>query len=148
VGLVDGEQRDADVLDRLAEPLVLEPLGGDVQEPQLPAADLLHHVAVLVCREGRIEPAGGDAARGQGIDLVLHQGDQRRDDERHAGQEQGRQLVAERLAAAGGKDGRGRAALHKVLHHRLLAGAELSISEVGLEGIGKLAHGAGLGSAA
>ena len=38
------------------------------------------------------------------VDLVLHQGDQRRDDQRHALAAYGRQLVAEALAAAGGHD--------------------------------------------
>ena len=38
------------------------------------------------------------------IDLVLHQGDQRRDDQRQAVQGQGGQLVAEALSAAGGHD--------------------------------------------
>ena len=38
------------------------------------------------------------------IDLVLHQGDQRRDDQRQPVQRHGRQLVAEALAAAGRHD--------------------------------------------
>ena len=39
-----------------------------------------------------------------------------------AGQQQGGQLVAERLAAAGGKDGRGRSAGQQVADHRFLTG--------------------------
>ena len=73
--------------------------------------------AVFVQVEGRIEPPRGDAAGRQGIDLVLHQGDQRRDDQRQARQHQGRQLVAERLAAAGGKDGRRRFAGQQMPDH-------------------------------
>ena len=38
------------------------------------------------------------------IDLVLHQGDQRRDDQRQAVEDHGRQLVAEAFSAAGGHD--------------------------------------------
>ena len=125
MGLIDGEQRDRRPLDRLAEPLVDEPFRGDVQQLQPARADLVHHGAVFVQVERRIEPPGRDAAGRQGVDLVLHQGDQRRDDQRQARQHQGRKLVAERLAAAGGKDGRRRPAGQQVPNCVLLAGLEL-----------------------
>ena len=35
--------------------------------------------------ERGIQPPRGDAAGGQGVDLVLHQGDQRGDDQRQPG---------------------------------------------------------------
>ena len=44
--------------------------------------------------------AVGEAA--DGVHLVFHQGDQGRDDDGRSLQEEGRKLVAERLAAAGG----------------------------------------------
>ena len=45
-----------------------------------------------------------DAARGQAVDLVLHQRDQRRDDDGDAVVQERRHLVAERFAAAGRQD--------------------------------------------
>ena len=77
----------------------------------------------------RIEPPGGDAAGGQGVDLVLHQGDQRRDDQRQPGQHQGRNLVAQRLAAAGRKHGRGRPPGQQMPDHLLLPRLELRKAE-------------------
>ena len=51
--------------------------------------------------ERRVEHGGPHAELGQRRDLVLHQRDQRRDDDREPVQAQGRHLVAQRLAAAG-----------------------------------------------
>ena len=58
------------------------------------------------------------------IDLVLHQGDQRRDDQRQPVQHQGRQLVAEAFAAAGGHDAQAIASCQHGRNDLLLAVAE------------------------
>ena len=130
MGLVDGEQRDRCPLDHFAEALVDEPFRGDVQELQPARADLIHRRAVFVQVEGRIQPPRRDAAGRQSVDLVLHQGDQRRDDQRQARQHQGRQLVAERFAAAGGKDGRRRFAGQQVPDHLALPRFEVGKAEI------------------
>jgi len=56
--------------------------------------------------------------------LVLHQCDQRRNDEAHASLHQGGKLVAQRFAASGGHERENVAALEHILHHGLLAGTE------------------------
>ena len=129
VRLVDGEERHRNPRDRLAEPLVVETFRGHVEEADRAFADGVHEGAHLVAGEGRIEAAGGHAAPGELVDLVLHQGDQRRDHEGQAGQQEGRDLIAERLAAAGGEDGRGGPAGQEVPDHRFLSGAELAVAE-------------------
>ena len=53
----------------------------------------------------RIQSSRRDAATGKKIDLILHEGDQRRDNERQTLEHQGRQLIAETLAGAGRKNG-------------------------------------------
>ena len=58
------------------------------------------------------------------LDLILHQGDQWRDDDRQAVQEQAGQLVAERLAGPRGKEGERTAAGQQRPDHLLLSGAE------------------------
>ncbi|MEX0641416.1 MAG: hypothetical protein WD468_01880 [Pirellulales bacterium] len=73
--LVHREQPHAHLLDSPAKPLILKPLGSHVEQPQRPAAHLLQDALVFIGRQRRVEPGGGDAACGQGIDLVLHQGD-------------------------------------------------------------------------
>ena len=50
--------------------------------------------------ERRVEKGCLDAGLSQRLDLVLHQRDQRRDDDAGAGPHEGRDLIAQRLAAA------------------------------------------------
>jgi len=69
----------------------------------------------------------------EGIDLVLHEGDEGGDDEGDSVEEEGGELVAEGFAAAGGKDGEGGAVGEEGLDDRLLAVAELGVAEVFLE---------------
>ena len=66
----------------------------------------------------------------QGVDLVLHEGDQRADDQRDPGQKQGGQLVAEALAAAGRHHAEDVAAVQHLLDDLALAGAELLQAEL------------------
>ena len=84
--LVDSHKTNSatDVLDLLDECLVVQTLGGAVQDPQVAA----HHLVVdgldFLPGLGRVDAVGGDAAPSQGVDLILHQGDERGDDESDA----------------------------------------------------------------
>ena len=62
-------------------------------------------------------------------DLVLHERDQGRDDHGHAISQQGRDLVAERLAAPRGHEHEGVAAFGHMLDHLRLVPAEGRIAE-------------------
>jgi len=81
VRLVDGEERDLRVSELCEEPLVVEALRRDVEQLQAPGAEALGDAANLVGAEARVEPRGVDSATGEEVDLVLHQRDQRRDDD-------------------------------------------------------------------
>ena len=94
VRLVHREDRNRHALDRFPETLVVEPFGRHVQQPQLALAHGLHHARRLLGIERRVQPLGRDAQLVEPVQLVLHQGDQRRDHDRQTRQEQGRQLVA------------------------------------------------------
>ena len=69
-----------------------------------PRGQARHALPHLAGVESGGEIRRGDAARLERLDLVGHQRDQRRDHQRGAGQERGRELVAQALAAAGGRD--------------------------------------------
>ena len=86
----------------MAEPRQGQPLGGRVQNFDLPPENLCLHPVYLRRRKGTVDEPGGDAIGVQRVHLVLHEGDQRRYDQSEAVKDQGRQLVAEGLAAAGG----------------------------------------------
>jgi len=63
----------------------------------------------------RIQAGGANAKLGQGVDLILHQGNQRRDDHGTTRAEQGRNLEAKALAAAGRHQDEGVAAAFDVI---------------------------------
>ncbi len=140
VGLVDREQSDRLTQDRLPEPLVVEALRGRVEKAQLARPDAIHDRAVLLGGERRVEPRGGNAARRELVHLILHQGDEGRHHHGEALQQQGRQLVAQRLAATGREHRRRGAACQQVSDHRLLAVAEGLVAKSLLEQPARVVH--------
>src|SRR5207253_1840433 len=76
---------------------------------------------------------GGDAAGLQAINLVLHQGDEGRDDDGGIAAQDGGGLVAERLAAAGGQDDDRVAAVEDGAHGLFLQGPEGVVAPVAFD---------------
>ena len=112
VRLVDDEQADRMRRDEVEEGGVGEPLGRREDDLRRAGGDRLLGGVDLVGADRAVQLHGGDAELAQLVALVLHQRDQRRDDQRRAGQEQGGELVAERLAGAGRHHREGRLAGH------------------------------------
>ena len=105
VGLVDGIEGDLDPAQEGHVVLLREGFGGEIEQFGLPVEHILPHLLHGRLVEGRIEEVGDPGVVRKGahrIDLVLHEGDQRRNDDRHALHQQRGQLVAQRLAAARG----------------------------------------------
>jgi hypothetical protein len=104
VRFVDGEQVDAGAAQALGEAGVGEALGGDVEQGGAALHEVEVALVLLFAGEVGVDEGRGDAGSLEAFDLVLHEGDERGDDERAAGLERGED-VAEALAAAGGHDG-------------------------------------------
>ena len=142
VRLVNCEQRDLRLAELREEALVVEAFRRDVQQLEAPVAESVGDGAHLIRVEARVEPCRVDALASQQVDLILHQRDQRRHDDRHAFEHQRRQLVAEALPRSGREDGEGRAAGEQRLDDLLLAGAELCVAKTGGEDLAGVAgHG-------
>jgi len=95
-----------------------------------------------LARDGTIE-AGVDAGhaqveRGELGDLVFHERDERRDDERGSAKRYGWKLVAERLPCPGGHDEEQVAAIDGSAAHRFLVGAEAREAEDRVEKLGEI----------
>ncbi len=102
VGLVHHEADRPRALQRGAEGAVAQPLGGDVDQVQpTPGQRGLRRLPVGD-RHSRVQRRGGDPPGAKRVHLVLHQGDQRRDHDRGAVEQERRKLEAERLARARG----------------------------------------------
>ena len=95
--------------------------------------DVLEGLVGLAGGQRAVHLRGVEPESAQLVDLILHQGDERRYHEGHAGEVQRRQLVAERLASSRGHDGQGVAALHRGSDDFLLSGPEFVETEHALQ---------------
>ncbi len=101
VGLVDGVQRDGDFPEEPLKAFRQQALWSDVQQVDRPCQGALFDAARLSRGKAGVQKIGPQAVLSQGHDLVLHQGDQRRHHDADPGAQDGRNLVADGLAAAG-----------------------------------------------
>ena len=144
--LVDGEQRDRAAVEQPERGLRPQPLRRQVEQVELPGEEGRLDLAALARLLGGVEEPGPHAERRQRVDLVLHERDQRRDDHADAAPHQRRDLVAQRLAAAGRHEHERVAAGDDVLDDLLLAAAERVVAEDPLQHPRRGVHfGTGLG---
>ena len=79
MGFVDGEQRNAATFQQREEALGQQALGRNVEQIQVAGQQGAFHALGVFCIQGGIEELGAYAELAQGLDLILHQRDQRRD---------------------------------------------------------------------
>ena len=128
VRLVHGIERDVDLLQEGDVLFLGEGFRSDIQELGDPAQQVLPDFGDLGAAQGGVEEMR-DAVAGfheapDGVHLVLHQGDERGDDDGRAFHHQGGQLVAEGFAAAGGHQDEGVAPVNQVPDDALLVTLE------------------------
>ena len=83
VRLVENPGADFPLRQHLAHAAIAQLLGGDEQDADIPQAHAVEHVGPFRHVEQPVDRrAAVDAALAQALDLVLHQRDQRRDDDR------------------------------------------------------------------
>ena len=95
MGLVNGEQRDRHRIEQLQRAVHQQTLRREVQQVELPGPELRFHPPRLVRPQRRVEKRRPDPGLAQRRDLILHQRDQRRDDDAGAEAHQCGNLVAE-----------------------------------------------------
>jgi len=122
----------------------MQTLGRHVQQPASIAGEAVEHRVALQLALRAVQKRRVDAVHAQAVDLILHQGDERRDDEREpaAGRseqiagadrpsagvvdlDERRRLEAERLAAARRQDDDAVSAREDRLHRLALQRAEV-----------------------
>ena len=77
----------------------------DIEQVQFARLRLTPDRRAVVHGDAGIQPGGRHPLLFQGLDLIGHQGDQGRDHQAQAGTQDGRDLIADALAAAGRQDG-------------------------------------------
>jgi hypothetical protein len=137
VRLVDDEQDDATRGQRSAKAGRGKALGRREHEPGPPGADVAQGIDVVPVRHARREHHGPNALGLHAAQLIGHQRDQRADDDDQAASGQRRQLVAQRLAPAGGHDHEAVASGQRRLDAFALAGPERGEAEAGQQLLGR-----------
>ena len=143
MGLVDRQHADPGALEQRNGVGLGEPLGRHIDEAQFAAGDLVQDGAVLVEIIVGVQARGRDAVALELRHLVAHERDQRRHHDGEPIAHQRRQLIAQRLAAAGRHHGQHVAAGQDGLDDLGLAVAELREAEYGAQqvvGGGEIGH--------
>lgn len=129
VRLVDREQRDLAPVQQAQRRLDPQPLRRQIEQIQLTGQELGLHQPPLVHVLRRVQESGPHPERPQRVHLVLHQRDQRRHDDPDPVPYEGRDLVAQRLAAAGRHEYQRVAAGDHMIDDLLLLAAEGVVAE-------------------
>jgi hypothetical protein len=129
VRLVDGEECDLRAIQQIETARRGEAFGGHVEQVEFAGEQCAFGSAGGTGVERGVEKRRTHAELCQRGHLILHQGDQRRHHDARARPHQRRELVAQRLAAAGGHQHQRIAARHDVVDHGLLAVAERRVAE-------------------
>ncbi len=147
--LVDGEQGQLahrmQLIEQAQKTRRVEPLGRHIQQGDAARQQLQLHIAGLVVVEGGVEEGGLDTDLVHGADLVVHQRDEGRDDDGGAVAlllaHDGRDLVAQAFAAAGGHQHQRIAAANHMVNNGLLRAAKMRIAKGILQnGVGEGSH--------
>jgi hypothetical protein len=129
MGLVDGKERDIEPIHHVAEPWRRHALGRHIKQVQLAAPQLPAHLGGLFGRKRGIKRRRRDPGLAQRLDLVAHQGNQRRDHNAHAMPAERGDLVAGRFARARRKQHHRIAAIGDMAHHFFLLTAETLVAK-------------------
>ena len=138
--LVNRKQRDLTAFEQVQRSALGEPLGSDVEEVQLALYKCALHIGCGGRIEGGIEKAGPHPQLAHGVNLILHQRNQRGDHNTAAGPDQCRDLIAQRFSAARGHQYECVISLDDRLNNRFLGAAKAGVTEGLLENVERGRH--------
>jgi hypothetical protein len=141
VGLVDGEESDSGLPEKLEKGGHREPLRSHVQKIDSSLDDIRFDPPGIASRKARVQIRRPHSELAERVDLVLHEGDEGRDHHADTFSSEGRDLVAEALAAARGHQNERVPARGDVLDYRLLVSAEVRIPEDRPQNFLEIHHG-------
>ena len=124
VRLVDGDHRDGKARQPVQHVAQQQPLGRHVEKVEAAVLEVTADARGLVRLQFRMQGGRPHAELAQRRHLIVHQRDQGRDHQPHAGPAQGRELVADALAAAGRHQQQGVVARHHAVDRPPLQAAE------------------------
>jgi hypothetical protein len=126
--LVNGKERDLHPLHHLDKTWGRRALRRHIEKVELAAIERPADLDIFLAAERRVERRRPDAETLQGLNLVAHQGNQRRNDNADARPAKRRYLETERFSRARRKQHHGIAAGHDMRNHLRLAPAKSGIA--------------------
>src|SRR3954466_12065929 len=141
MGFVNHEKAGTNALGLEFPAQPLEALRRDVQQPKATVLNLGLNPDLLIFAQRAIETCRRKAPRNRRLYLVLHKGDQRRDNDSEAAEYQGGYLKEDGLATPGGQHGEGVSALQNGADYRRLGRPEIGVAEMVLEKPAGFHHG-------
>ena len=130
VGLVDRDEAHFDALQLVEEDGRLEAFGRDVEQFCVAEDAVVERFHDLAALHSAVDSSGDDSVAAQMAHLILHQGDERRDDDAHAFLGEGRHLKGDALAAACRHQPQSVPAASNALDNLALDAAEVGIMPV------------------
>ena len=115
-----------------------QPFRREIEQGDAPCADEIEDTLRFLRFARRMQRAGDDAFRTQGLDLVAHQRNERGDDDGGPAPGDGGQLIEQRFARAGRHDRKHILASQHVRDDLLLAGPKVRVPENALKRIPRL----------
>ena len=141
MGFVDGDEDGLALGEHLGEAGDAHALGSDKEEVEGAGEVVAAGLAGVVAGEAGVDAGDTEAEGGELGGLVVHEGDERADDQCGAVASEGRELVAEALAGSSRHDEKDVAAAGGGLADDLLVRAKLAVTE---DAVQKLGEGLGL----
>ena len=138
--LVDRERLRAGALQQLTKARHRQALRRNEQQLQLSIEQRALDIPLLARILRTVQLRGRDAAFAQSVDLILHQRNERRHDDRDVVFQQRRHLIAERFAAAGRHDDETVASGKRRVHRFFLKRAECRIAPVAGDDVEERVH--------
>lgn len=138
VRLVDGDESGRTFREHLGKAGNTQALGSDKQEVECTGEVVGAGLAGDGAVKAGVDARNAEVECGEFGDLVFHQRDERRDDERRSTKSDGGKLVAERLPCPGGHDEQQVAAFDCSATDRFLVGAKALEAEDGVQKLGEV----------
>ena len=130
MGFVHGHHGDIRLFGKIPEQLSFQSLRCHIDHLIGSGTGLFQGGIEFPAGKSAVDVGRFDPSRFQCLDLILHQRDQRRDDQGDPRKEQGWDLVAERFAGPGGHDPQYIPALEQGIDQDLLSRTERSVSKI------------------
>jgi hypothetical protein len=141
---VDGEENRPQLHEEPAEVGVLQALRRHEEELDGAGSELALDEIAVVLGLRAVQAGSGNSPTAKGVDLILHQRDEGRDDESHPIEDERRKLVAKTLAGAGRHHRQYRPTGQHAADDLELARSKVGVAEVLLKQRVKLTHRARL----